>query len=261
MVFHGGMRFALRVTKYVCVFGLIILAIVMAGEGSDGPGGGHPHCDLLVNISAESINQANDKEVLLFNKNDLITLRFELINKLENEDYYWIRITDHMSDLYVFPLKSVKVTGSNSSSSYELFAISFFRNSSNANDYFEVNKEGKIDLYCEKLHPQEKVYFNFSTQISNKSNINQEYHIAELRKDNIKFESNRITRDNSYIKINKLNKIFIIETHNPVSIVISIYNMLKTNRSLVTPIVICMLILLMIFYIGRNLYRSRRIRK
>jgi len=202
----------------ICTLEIIMLAIAMAGDGGDGPGGGHPYCDLLVNISAESMNQTNDIHGLFFNKSDSVALRSELINNLD-EDYYWIRVKYNISDLYIFPAKSVIATSNNTSSLYKSFTISFYRTNISIHDYFEINKAGILDLYCEDFGPHEKIYFNFSTQISNRPSVGDEYEITGLRKDSIDFKANEITRDDTGININKLNTIFIIAANHELTTV------------------------------------------
>jgi len=209
--------FALHVTKYIyknfklLIFLEAIMLAIAVAHGGTGPGGRYPHCELLVNISAEGMNQTNDNPILYFNKSDPVALRFELINKLKKDDYTEIRLKYNISDLYLFPLERIKATGENPSASDGLFSISFYRTKLNKDDYLEVNKKGFLDFYCKEFLPLEKIYFNFSTQISNKPKMSGEFEIAELRGDNIDFDSNRIRRDDSddNFNIRKLNKIII----------------------------------------------------
>ena len=85
--------FASHVTKFTRSYLklLILFEIIIAIAMAQGPNGGYPHCELSVNISAESMNHTNDDDDLkYFNKNESVTLRLELMNKLKKDDYNYI---------------------------------------------------------------------------------------------------------------------------------------------------------------------------
>ncbi|MDD2835423.1 MAG: hypothetical protein PHY05_04675 [Methanothrix sp.] len=201
------------------MFEVIMLATAMA-QGSRGTTH-YPTCNLLLNISAEEINHTNENDNLYFNKNEPVTLKFELINNLEEDYYNWMQLKYNISDLYKFPLNSIRVTSENTPASDGTFSISFYRTKINKDDYLEVNKKGVLDFYCKNFQPIEKIYFNFSTKISDKPKMTGEFEIAELRADNIVFDSNRIRRDDTEdnIKIKRLNKIIVNSAnHNNTSL-------------------------------------------
>jgi hypothetical protein len=208
---EAGQLNTYHVTKFIHI--LILFEAITAIAMAQGPGGLYPHCELSVNISAESMNPANDEYIKYFDKGETVTLRFELMNKLKKDDYNKIQVKYNISNLYIFPLKSVKATYENKSKSDGLFSISFDRSNMNKGDYFEIDKNGFLDLYCKDFLPLEKIYFNFSTQISNRPNMSGGYEIAGLREDNIVFDSNRIRRDNGdgNFDIRNLNEINIKE--------------------------------------------------
>ena len=93
-----------------------------------------------------------------------------------------------------------------------------------------------------------------STQIANKSFKKDEIDIAEyLHAEDIEFNASDITYNSKYIKINKINNIIIKDIKESKQIG---NNSNDRDYSLLTPIIICVAIVLLLFFIGDNLYKS-----